>query len=175
VDLGTTREYVHSVQFQMSKDAIEKLQSLGSGAVSLVQLKVNPTNETIELATAKKVDLEGLKACIPTDEPRFSIFRYHHDFDGETFDSVVFIYSCTNNSPVKLKMLYSTVKAVANGTCEQIGLKIDKKIEISEPEELTDELLETTLHPPSENKAQTFNRPSRPGRGRARLVRGGKS
>jgi twinfilin-like protein len=82
----------------------------------------------------------------------------------------VFVYSCTNDSPIKLKMLYSTVKAVAIGTSEEQGLKIDKKLEISDPSEITEEALLELLHPPSEDKKQTFVRPSRPGRGNARLT-----
>lgn len=41
---------------------------------------------------------------------------------------LVFIYSSSDDAPIKLKMLYSTVKAVANGAAEDQGLKIDKKV-----------------------------------------------
>jgi len=171
VDLGSTREYVHSVQFPISPAAVEKLKLLNAGSLNLVQLKVDPTKETIELADAKTTDISGVQRSIPDNEPRFSLFRYSHEHEGEHYDSVVFVYSCTNNSPVKLKMLYSTVKAVANSTCENVGLKIDKRIEVSEGSEFTADLLVETLHPPMENKKQAFSKPSRPGKGNARLVK----
>jgi len=172
VDMGTSKEYVHSVKFPMSKYALDKLAALNQGSISLVQLKVDPTKETIELAEAKNINLGALSGYIPTNEPRFTLFRWSHDHESEHFNSVVFIYSCTNDSPVKLKMLYSTVKSVASSSCEDIGLKIDKKLEISEAHEITEELLIEVLHPPTEDKKLAFNKPSRPGRGRARLVRG---
>jgi len=171
VDLGTSREYVHSVQFPMSQQAQAKLQALRDGSINLVQLKVDPQKETIELDSAKSVDLQGLQSSIPTNEPRFSIYRYSHEFEGEHFDSNLFIYSCTNDSPIKLKMLYSTVKAVANGAAEANGLKLDKKLEISEGSELTVELFNETLHPPAEEKKQAFSKPVRAGKGKPRLIK----
>jgi len=168
---GTSKEYVHSVQFPISSDALDKLRALNSGSLNLVQLKVDPNKETIELADAKNTDISGVQRSIPDNEPRFSLFRYPHTHEDERFDSVVFVYSCTNNSPVKLKMLYSTVKAVANSSCESVGLKIDKRIEVSEGSEFTEELLQETLHPPVDNKKQAFAKPSRPGKGGARLVK----
>jgi len=68
-------------------------------------------------------------------------------------------------------MLYSTVKTVAIASSEDAGLKVEKKIEISEREELTEAYLTELLHPPSEEKKQTYVKPARPGRGNARLTK----
>jgi len=170
IAVGTSTEYVHSVKFPMSTSAVAQLRGLTSGSVNFVQLLVDPVKETIELGTSKSTDLNGLRSAIPNNEPRFSLFRWDHSHEGTNHKSIVFVYSCTNDSPIKLKMLYSTVKAVAIGTSEEQGLKIDKKLEISEPSEITEEALLELLHPPSEDKKQTFVRPSRPGRGNARLT-----
>jgi len=168
---GTTKEYVHSVSFPISAEALDKLRALNAGSLNFVQLKVDPNKETIELGDAKKTDISGVQKSIPDNEPRFTLFKYNHSHEGENFDSVVFVYSCTNNSPVKLKMLYSTVKAVANSSCEGVGLKIDKRLEVSEGSEFTEALLIETLHPPTDNKKQGFSKPSRPGKGNARMVK----
>jgi len=173
VAVGTTKEYVHSVKFPISTEAASKLKSLSNGSVSLVQLVVDPVKETIELGKSLtgNVDVEtGLRDSIPENEPRFTLFRWEHSHNNSNCVSIVFIYSCTNNSPIKLKMLYSTVKAVANTTAEQQGVVIDKKMEISERSEITEEGLRELLHPPEQEKKQTFVKPGRPGRGTARMT-----
>jgi len=170
IAVGTQTEYVHSVKFPMSTQAVAQLKNLSSGSTNLVQLFVDPTKETIELASSSSGDLAALRASIPTNEPRFTIYRWDHSHEGASYNSIVFIYSCTNDSPIKLKMLYSTVKAVAIGTAEEQGIKIDKKLEISESEEISQESLVELLHPPSDEKKQTFVKPGRPGRGNARLT-----
>jgi len=173
VDLGHTREYVHSVRFPMSEAALTKLKAFLSGQVALVQLKVDPTKETIELADFKPsaLDIEAVASLISDSDPRFVLYRFSHDHESQHHDSIVFIYSCPEKSPVKLKMLYSTVKAVAIGTAESLGLVIAKKIEITESGELTEDMLIEAIHPPSEDKKQAFNKPSRPGKGKPRVVR----
>jgi twinfilin-like protein len=168
---GTSKEYVHSVNFPMSTAAQDKLKSFKDGQLNLVQLRVDPDKETIELDCSSSGDLSSIVAKIPHNEPRFNMIRFSHEHEGQHYDSFVFVYSCTNNSPVKLKMLYSTVKAVANSTAEQIGIKFDKKLEISEAGELTEDLLMESLHPPSEEKKQNFSKPSRAGKGAPRLIR----
>jgi len=172
VDLGHTREYVHSVKFPMSDASLAKLKGLPSGSVALVQLKVDPTKETIELGDSKtSVEFDDLPSLIPDSEPRFFLYRYSHEYESQKCDSLVFIYSCPEKSPVKLKMLYSTVKAVAIGSAESLGLVVAKKVEITESKELTEDMLMEVLHPPSEVKKQTFNKPSRPGAGKPRVVK----
>jgi len=172
VDMGHTREYVHSVKFPMSDAALAKLKALPTSSVALVLLKVDPTKETIELADSKaSIEIDDVPSVIPDSEPRFVLYRYSHQHESQHHDSLVFIYSCPDKSPVKLKMLYSTVKAVAIGSAESLGLTIAKKIEITEGSEVTEDLLNELIHPPSEDKKQTFNKPSRPGKGKPRVVR----
>eukprot|EP01102_Stenamoeba_stenopodia_P008085 TRINITY_DN2296_c0_g1_i1.p1 TRINITY_DN2296_c0_g1~~TRINITY_DN2296_c0_g1_i1.p1 ORF type:complete len:318 (+),score=55.34 TRINITY_DN2296_c0_g1_i1:94-1047(+) len=131
IAVGTTKEYVHSVKFPISTEAAAKLKGLSNGTVTLVQLVVDPVKETIELGKALSgvVGVEsGLRESIPENEPRFTLFRWEHSHNNSNCNSIVFIYSCTNHSPIKLKMLYSTVKAVANSTAEEQGVVIDKKV-----------------------------------------------
>jgi len=173
VHVGHTKEYVHSVKFPTSSEAVTKLKALNnpSSPFNLVQLKVDANKETIELGKVAQSSVHELPNHIPDDSPAFTLYRWAHSHNSEEFNSIVFVYSCTNDSPIKLKMLYSTVKTVAIGSSEEAGLKLEKKIEISEREELTEGYLTELLHPPTEEKKQTFNKPSRPGRGNARLTK----
>eukprot|EP00013_Stygamoeba_regulata_P029181 CAMPEP_0177660808 /NCGR_PEP_ID=MMETSP0447-20121125/18270_1 /TAXON_ID=0 /ORGANISM="Stygamoeba regulata, Strain BSH-02190019" /LENGTH=335 /DNA_ID=CAMNT_0019165963 /DNA_START=44 /DNA_END=1054 /DNA_ORIENTATION=- len=173
IDPGHTREYVHSVKFPMSRAAFDEVRKLGSGdpSTNFVQLLVDPAKETIELACSKKLIVSELASAVPSNEPRFSLFSYDHVWEGQQQKNIVFIYSCTNHSPVKLKMLYSTVKAPAIQGAEEAGVEKMTRIEVQEPEELNEALLNESIHPKVEEKVQRITRPTRPGKGAARLVR----
>jgi len=173
VDVGHTKEYVHSVKFPTSSEALQKLKELNSPSSSfnLVQLKVDVAKETIELGSVANTTIQDLPSHIPSNVPAFSLYKWSHTHDSENLDSLVFVYSCSDNAPVKLKMLYSTVKTVAIVASEDAGLKLEKKIEITESNEINEALLTELLHPPTEEKKQTFVKPSRPGRGNARLTK----
>jgi len=175
IDHGHTREYVHSVRFPLSSDAQHALNDLATKKHNFVQLSVDGERETIELVDTKKVKVSSLAGEISTSEPRFTFFRYTHTFKGESLDSIVFIYSCPEIASVKQRMLYSTVKAVVTGAAEDARVVVERtgKIEVDDPNEITEEFLVESLHPPVEVK-KGFARPMRPGKGGARLIRGGK-
>jgi len=171
IDHGSTREYVHSVRFPLSSDASNALQSF-SASKNFVQLKVDPNRETIELVSAKKISVSELAHELDRNEPRFTFFKYTHTFKGESIDSNVFIYSNPDNSPIKLRMLYSTVKSVVSAAAEESGIIVERngKIEADDPSEVTAEYLNSALHPVKEQK-KGFARPARPGKGGARLIK----
>jgi len=171
IDHGGAREYVHSVRFPLSNDAQDALRNF-STKQNFVQLSVDTTRETIELVSIKKVAVGNIPSEISTSEPRFVFFKYTHTFQGEAIDSNVFIYCCPENAHVKKKMLYSTVKSVVAGAAEDFRIVLDKtgKIEVDDPELLTVDYLNESLHPVKEVK-KGFARPLRPGKGGARLIK----
>lgn len=172
---GTVTEYVHSVKFPVSKDAFSKLQELsqGSAAFNSVLLTVDTDKETIELLGAKQTDINSLPSILPVDQPCFVIFRYSHQWNSKQFDSNVFVYSCPMKAKIKSKMLHSTVKAPAIEGVGLAGVKIEKKVEVTDSEDLDAELLNSVLHPEKREvvKKATFSRPTRPGRGPRKITR----
>ena len=70
-------------------------------------------------------------------------------------------------------MLHSTVKSAAIEAASAQGVTVEKKIEVTESGELNENDLLAEIHPPTRevNVKSTFDRPSRPGRGRARVTR----
>lgn len=175
VDHGTTTQYVHSVNFPTSDAAKNALRDFSSGSKNFVQLKVDADKETIELSDSRNTDINSISGLLAPNEPRFTFFRYDHTHESEDFSSTLFVYSCPTKSPVKLRMLYSSVKAVVNGQAEAAGITIERsgKLEINEPDEFIVEDVNNALHPKVEVK-EKFARPMRPGRGKARLTRRGK-
>eukprot|EP01104_Vermistella_antarctica_P000812 TRINITY_DN10922_c0_g1_i1.p1 TRINITY_DN10922_c0_g1~~TRINITY_DN10922_c0_g1_i1.p1 ORF type:complete len:349 (+),score=94.36 TRINITY_DN10922_c0_g1_i1:25-1047(+) len=170
-DPGHTREYVHSVQFPISREAVDAIGSLGNGSVSLVQLRVESSSETIELAATSNTTLDQFPSQQPAAEPRFNIFRWPHMHNGEKVNSIVFVYYCPDGAKIKERMLASTVKAPAIAAAEKAGVTIEKKIEITEADELNEGDLLTLLHPPEKTVVKRITRPSRPGRGPSRMTR----
>lgn len=171
IDYGHTREYVHSVAFPISDAASNALRSIAAGANNLVILRVDSQKETLELRSESKESAANVSRQIPSDEPSFTLFRYTHDFKGEQQSPTFFIYSCPDGASVRSRMLYSTVKATACDAASHLGVQITKKIEVSDPSEITENSLHEEIHPPEVEQKQGFQRPSRPGRGRARVTR----
>jgi len=175
---GHAREYVHSVRFPLSSDATDALNALATKNHNFVQLSIDAERETVELVAAKRVrDVPGLTSELSRSEPRFTFYRFTHNFKGESLDNIVFIYSCPDTAPVKQRMLYSTVKAVVTGAAEDARVIVERnaRIEVTDPGDITEEYLVEVLHPVKEVK-KGFARPQRPGKGGARLIKnsGGK-
>lgn len=103
---------------------------------------------------------------MPTTEPRFTFWRYAHTHQGSEQSPVLFFYTCpaAAGKSIKFRMMYPLMKravlAVAEG---EAGLQIEKKFEVEEPSEITEETVMSDLHPQAEVKT-AFRRPKRPGR-----------
>jgi twinfilin-like protein len=176
IDHGTTREYVHSVQFPVDKQALAEVENLKKGSKNFVLLQVDPNKETIDFVKSGTISAPELVKQVPGDRPSFALYQWNHKHEGATERSILFIYCCPMTSQVKLKMLFSTVNKAAISAIEGAGLKITNKVEVDSPEDLTEDELMLQVHPKDDKptlggNAQKFSRPMRPGRGRARMTK----
>ncbi|KAK4051460.1 Twinfilin-1 [Microbotryomycetes sp. JL201] len=106
---------------------------------------------------------------VPAASPSFTLFR--HSGGG-----IVFIYCCPPTSPVKSRLLYSSSTSAAVAQAKAFGADVVKKLETSDPDEVTDEYvaqelssLSTNAHSPTplpQDDKPAFSRPARPGRKR---------
>ncbi|CAL3968843.1 hypothetical protein PZA11_004814 [Diplocarpon coronariae] len=163
---GERKSHVSSgVNMAVSAEAVQALKGLaGEEGDNLVQLKMNVATETIELATSSSAPISSLSSSISATEPRYSFYRYTHTHDGVSSSPIIFIYTSPSGSKIKERMLYAVSSRSAVQVAEtQAGLKIEKKIEASSPEELDEESINGDLHPKVEVK-KAFERPKRPGR-----------
>ena len=118
----------------------------------------------MELASVSSSPLSSLSSAISATEPRYSFYRYSHDYNGVSSSPILFIYTCPSGSKIKERMLYAASSRSAQQLAEaEAGLKIEKKIEASSPEDITQESVDEDLHPKVEVKT-AFSRPKRPGR-----------
>jgi len=68
-------------------------------------------------------------------------------------------------------MLYSSSKANVSEIIKANGGEINARFEINAEEDISEEEIRLILHPKQEEKKSTFNKPSRPGKGGARMTR----
>lgn len=108
-----------------------------------------------------------LTQAISATEPRFTFFRYTHTHAGAESSPVLFFYTCPANAgtkSIKNRMMYPLMKRAVITIAESTaGLKIEKKFEVEEPSEVTEQSVLEDLHP-KVSARQGFNRPKRPGR-----------
>jgi len=174
---GGASTYVHGVNFPIEASAMDALKKFQAGENNYVQISIDCDKERIQLDHAGKIDFSGLTGEVPLSEPRFHFFAYQHDHEGQDTTSYVFVFSCpdgskgTKSAPIRMRMLYSSSKANVTNVLTQLGGKIDAKLEINAPEDLSEADLLAQLHPVTEKKENNFSKPSRPGKGTRKLIR----
>ncbi|KAM0125154.1 hypothetical protein ACHAP3_009901 [Botrytis cinerea] len=153
------------ISMPATPEALEALKGLNQdGAHNLVQIKMNIAKETMELASKTQTSISEISSTISATEPRFSFYRYTHDHNGSTSSPIVFIYTCPSGSKIKERMIYASSSRSAQQLAEsEAGLTIEKRLEAGSPEDISQESIDSDLHPKTEVK-KTFARPKRPGR-----------
>ncbi|KAL9131105.1 MAG: hypothetical protein Q9217_000867 [Psora testacea] len=109
---GTERRRLETggkLSMAISGEAMEALKKLSEGeAGELVQLRIDTQNESIELVGRIKTDASGLATEISDTEPRYSLFRYRHSFEGVDESPILFIYTCPSGLKIRERMLYAS-------------------------------------------------------------------
>ncbi|KAI1088202.1 actin depolymerizing protein [Rostrohypoxylon terebratum] len=172
---GTGTREIHlssHMKMPVATDALVALSALGREEGSgLVMLKINPETEVVELfpSSASPKTITELVNTISPTEPRFTFFRYKASppRGGEEKNVILFFYTCPvtpGTKAIKFRMVYPLMKrAVLTVATSEAGLQIEKKFEVEEPSEITEESVTSELFPETEVKAG-FKRPKRPGR-----------
>ena len=95
--------------------------------VLILSQRIDTKTESVELANTSQTEANGLGSAISDSEPRYSIFKYSHSFDGEG-SPLVFIYSFPAGLGVRDRMLYASSKiGFLTALQKDLGLKISKK------------------------------------------------
>jgi len=81
------------------------------------------------------------------------------------------VFSCPETSPVKAKMLFSSTKASVLGVAASHSIEVNKKMEIREPVDFSEDILLDDLYPRQEQKLGGISKPKAAGRGGRRLVK----
>jgi twinfilin-like protein len=162
---GPTKVGVHGLDLPASDNVQRRVAKLAAKQVSHVGLTIDSEKEFISLITEQDATtIEQVRALVSPKEPSYHIFVYKQ----QTY----FVYACPTQSKVKQRMIYSATKSSILNYLANQGVKIDRNVEISDPEDFT----EQTLLPQDTsnlNKIQKLSKPKRPGRGAARLTKAG--
>ncbi|KAF1812672.1 actin depolymerizing protein [Eremomyces bilateralis CBS 781.70] len=150
---------------KLGEGVVEALRALGSGSGSeCLQIRMDVQAEQLELVgPAESVDVASLSSSISSQEPRYTFYRYSHpNADGDA--PILFLYTCPSTAKPKEKMLYAASKrGVVTIAEKEAGLKLAKKLEASDPSEITVSMIQDEFAPKVEEKAG-FSKPKRPGR-----------
>ncbi|KAJ9639350.1 Twinfilin-1 [Coniosporium tulheliwenetii] len=127
---------------------------------NLVVLKIDIPTETLYLDSTTTATPSTLSSSISSTEPRYSFYRH----PAPDSSPILFIYTCPPSSKIKDRMIYAATKNAVTVLAEKDwGLLIARKLEASEPEEISAESIEAEFRPKEEVKSG-FARPKRPGR-----------
>ncbi|CAG9943996.1 unnamed protein product [Clonostachys rosea f. rosea IK726] len=170
---GTGTREIHlskNLNMPVAEDAIAAMKEVGTeGGRVVTMLKINPETEVVELVPESPTPstITELTQAISSTEPRFTFFRFKHTHNGAEQTSILFFYTCpatAGNKSIKFRMLYPLMKrAVLEVASKEAGLTLEKRFEVEEPSEITEESVLEDLHPKVATR-QAFSRPKRPGR-----------
>lgn len=166
---STRARAIVGLPIQASEESLSVLQSVAKGNPSAVILQLDGNSETLLVQQSGNFSFEQLAGQLPPSEPRYILSNFQHEHEGQTASTFVFVYICPDGIPPKLKMVYSTCKAVVVKLCEQLGITLGRSVELSDSKELSTAWVLDELYPAVQQK-KTFKKPARPGRGNARLI-----
>ncbi|KAF2100525.1 actin depolymerizing protein [Rhizodiscina lignyota] len=147
----------------------DALRKLGEGAEGgeLVQLKIDVPTETIVIESVTSgVSPDALASNISSTDPRYSFYShsYTDPATSESKSAIIFLYTCPTAAKIKERMIYASSRQSTSILAERgAGLSIAKKLEASDPSDITAETIEAEFAPKVEAKS-TFSKPKRPGR-----------
>lgn len=151
-----------SLKMSTTPEASEALKNFDGQSYNLVQLKIDIPTETLHLDSTTTTEVSNLSKAISSTEPRYVFFRYTAPSSNES--SVIFISTVPSGSKVKERMIYAASRnAIINVVAPQMGVTITKRLEVGDPDEVSEASIAEEFAPKTETK-KAFDRPKRPGR-----------
>jgi len=144
--VASPKSSYHSIKIPFTDNATSALNNFNSGSINFVHLKVNDTYEKIDCKSEKQIQTNELNAHIAVDEPGFYIFKYQTRNAINPFSNV-FIYCCPGKSTPQIRMVYSTSKPTVSAEIEKCGIRLAKKLEVTDTNDVTPEYIDDELFP----------------------------
>jgi len=177
IDIGvdSKQQTLKGVMFPMTDKAYSAVKKFKDKQISYAQLKIDIDKEVIDVTIQSgDTGVDNLKNRIPDSSARYHLFWFPHTHEGDYLESSIFIYSMPGyNCSIKERMLYSSCKGPLISAMEaELGLMVDKRIEIDSGEELTEAFLQEELHPTKSLNRPKFAKPKGPAnRGAKRITK----
>ncbi|CAG5118884.1 unnamed protein product [Candidula unifasciata] len=173
INVDTKSQTMQGVAFPLTSNAEHALASFRDGAVNYVQLSLDLVKEVVDVETTDNIHVNKLVSHIPTESARYHLFNFSHTHEGDSLDSVVFIYSMPGyKCSIRERMLYSSCKSPLVDSITRAGIQVEKRIEVDDPSEVTEEFIYDEIHPKKNAVRQAFAKPKGPaGRGPKRMTK----
>lgn len=144
----------------------EALNEFTKGVKNVIEMLVE-SKEKVIIGDLLSEDGSVLSSTsINMTEPRFYLLRR----EGKVY----FVFCCPEGCNVRRRMIHATSKGSLISHIRNQGLSVDSVLELSDPTEF-DTLLLQAQASPLEQQLQltqnTFSKPKRPGRGKARIIK----
>ncbi|CAI5708789.1 unnamed protein product [Peronospora destructor] len=164
------------VPFQITQNVRDKLRLLKENKFDWITMKLSEDSESVEaVKSLENVELIDVSSILDHHTPSFAAYRYRGPLALDAKSALIFMYVCPEDSPVRLKMVYSTCKATVLSVAkeEPLNITFDHTIEINTPTSAVDDIRSelVPLKTEEELKPREFARPAAPGgreRGRGR-------
>ncbi|KAF9234031.1 actin depolymerizing protein [Melanogaster broomeanus] len=171
------------IGYKWAGEAEEAVRELRVGEGSrLVVLQIDESEQIVLSKSLSIEDADTLSSSIPPSEPSYTLFAWQNSYSGNGRD-IVFIYSCPSGSLIKSRMVYSSGALIVFRQAKTLLGDDDnfvlatRKIETSDPKELTEAFLKEELNlgnstgnggddTRTETPKAPFARPKGPGRRR---------
>ncbi|KAL5117608.1 Twinfilin-1 [Pleosporales sp. CAS-2024a] len=139
-------------------DALRSLAA--SGAHNLVLLRMDAASESLQLVSSSSSSPAHIAAQLDDKEPRYAFYRHN-----DNARSIVFISTCPSATKIRERMLYAASRGnVVNLAQAEGGLKVAKKLEATNPDEVTEKVILEEFKVEDVEEKKGFAKPKRPGR-----------
>ncbi|GBG32220.1 Twinfilin [Hondaea fermentalgiana] len=154
------------VPFDFTDDVEAALEGFRAGSVDLVEFVIEGDSTVALGETSPSTRLSS--STIATSEPRFYLVR-----QVDTSNNVYYIFSCPEGTKIRVRMLYSTCKATLAHHIDELGIELTKVFELGDPSDIDDllKMYDTPDESAGKIKQANYAKPSRPGRGKARIMK----
>ncbi|KAK4875099.1 hypothetical protein RN001_011521 [Aquatica leii] len=172
-NVSSKQQTLGGVAFPITESAKQAILDMRRNGYNYLQFQIDIEEERINLVSAENISIEKLQSKMPVNSARYHLFTFKHTHEGDYKESIVFIYSMPGyNCSIKERMLYSSCK---NPFCEiisDLGIHIEKKMEVDSDSELNEKSLYEEVHPVKNLHRPIFAKPKGPpGRGPKRMIK----
>ncbi|UJR35849.1 hypothetical protein I4U23_028593 [Adineta vaga] len=177
ISVDSKHQTLQGLMFPFDENVLEALHLFKNQTVNYIQMEIDHEKERIFLSHSESTATpEHIRTCLPENAGRYHLYRFTHDFNNETIHSTFFLYSVPGHgSKIKQRMVYASCKESVIDTIEKkFGITFDRKLELCDINDLTNDYLFQQLHPEVLASASktSFARPKAPStRGPRRLLK----
>ncbi|KAF5303467.1 hypothetical protein FQA39_LY09930 [Lamprigera yunnana] len=172
-NVSSKQQTLGGVAFPVTESAQQAIIDMQRNCYNYLQFSIDIEAEVINLISAGNISIGILSTKIPTNAPRYHLYNFKHTHEGDYLETIVFIYSMPGyNCSIKERMLYSSCKSPFCDAITNLGMTIEKKLEIDTDVNLTETYLYEEVHPVKNLHRPIFAKPKGPpGRGPKRIIK----